>query len=173
MLQADPPNFSQIPPEEIVGVTVILLTCSYKNQVRWQQWVGGVGLTTTENAWAVQEVVLGCIPGAGSVRLRGAAWPMEASELSARPPFAVPSSSSPRSCRSPWATEHAQPLLCGPVLCGPITRSLQPNVPLEAVPSASCPDHLMPVQPKRCPADACALAPSAVGHRSSSGWGIT
>lgn len=32
-LQADAPNFAQIPPDDVVGVTVILLTCSYKNQV--------------------------------------------------------------------------------------------------------------------------------------------
>lgn len=32
VFQADPPDFSQIPSGEIVGVTVILLTCSYKNQ---------------------------------------------------------------------------------------------------------------------------------------------
>lgn len=32
MLQADPPTFDQIPPDDIVGVTVILLTCSYKAQ---------------------------------------------------------------------------------------------------------------------------------------------
>lgn len=32
--QADPPNFQLIPPDDIVGVTVILLTCSYKSQVR-------------------------------------------------------------------------------------------------------------------------------------------
>lgn len=31
--QADPPEFSKIPPDDVVGVTVILLTCSYKNQV--------------------------------------------------------------------------------------------------------------------------------------------
>jgi histone chaperone ASF1 len=30
--QADPPNFQLIPPDDIVGVTVILLTCSYKSQ---------------------------------------------------------------------------------------------------------------------------------------------
>ena len=32
-VQADPPNFTQIPPDDVVGVTVILLTCSYKIQV--------------------------------------------------------------------------------------------------------------------------------------------
>lgn len=32
--QADPPDFSRIPPGDVVGVTVILLTCSYRNQVR-------------------------------------------------------------------------------------------------------------------------------------------
>lgn len=31
--QADPPEFSQIPPDDIVGVTVILLTCSYREKV--------------------------------------------------------------------------------------------------------------------------------------------
>lgn len=33
-LQADPPEFSRIPPDDIVGVTVILLTCSYREKVR-------------------------------------------------------------------------------------------------------------------------------------------
>lgn len=33
--QADPPEFSRIPPDDIVGVTVILLTCSYREKVRW------------------------------------------------------------------------------------------------------------------------------------------
>ena len=33
-VQADPPDFSKIPSADIVGVTVILLTCSYKNQAR-------------------------------------------------------------------------------------------------------------------------------------------
>ncbi|PSC73183.1 histone chaperone asf1 [Micractinium conductrix] len=32
VFQADPPNFTQIPPDDVVGVTVILLTCSYKIQ---------------------------------------------------------------------------------------------------------------------------------------------
>jgi hypothetical protein len=32
-VQADPPDFSRIPAEDVVGVTVILLTCSYKSQV--------------------------------------------------------------------------------------------------------------------------------------------
>ncbi|KAL4856050.1 Histone chaperone asf1 [Chlorella vulgaris] len=32
VFQADPPTFDQIPPDDIVGVTVILLTCSYKAQ---------------------------------------------------------------------------------------------------------------------------------------------
>jgi len=32
VFQADPPNFSALPPGDIVGVTIILLTCSYKNQ---------------------------------------------------------------------------------------------------------------------------------------------
>ena len=42
-LQADPPEFTKIPPDDIVGVTVILLTCSYKNQVggRAGGWVCG------------------------------------------------------------------------------------------------------------------------------------
>lgn len=31
--QADPPEFGQIPPDDIVGVTVILLTCSYREKV--------------------------------------------------------------------------------------------------------------------------------------------
>lgn len=32
VFQADPPDFSRIQPDDVVGVTVILLTCSYKNQ---------------------------------------------------------------------------------------------------------------------------------------------
>ncbi|KDD75923.1 ASF1-like histone chaperone [Helicosporidium sp. ATCC 50920] len=32
VFQADPPDFSKIPSDDIVGVTVILLTCSYKAQ---------------------------------------------------------------------------------------------------------------------------------------------
>ena len=32
VFQADPPNFSALPSSDIVGVTIILLTCSYKNQ---------------------------------------------------------------------------------------------------------------------------------------------
>lgn len=32
VFQADPPNFDSIPPQDIVGVTIILLTCSYRNQ---------------------------------------------------------------------------------------------------------------------------------------------
>eukprot|EP00887_Chlorella_sp_A99_P003412 scaffold7.g3412.t1 len=32
VFQADPPDFSKLPTDDIVGVTVILLTCSYKNQ---------------------------------------------------------------------------------------------------------------------------------------------
>ena len=31
-LQADPPNQDRIPREDVVGVTVILLTCSYRRQ---------------------------------------------------------------------------------------------------------------------------------------------
>ena len=31
--QADPPDFGRIPADDIVGVTVILLTCSYKEKV--------------------------------------------------------------------------------------------------------------------------------------------
>ena len=31
-IQADPPDCSKIPREDAVGVTVVLLTCSYKNQ---------------------------------------------------------------------------------------------------------------------------------------------
>lgn len=30
--QADSPDCTKIPPEDLVGVTVVLLTCSYKNQ---------------------------------------------------------------------------------------------------------------------------------------------
>jgi hypothetical protein len=41
-LQADPPDFTSIPPDDIVGVTVILLTCSYKNQVRGNDWLPGM-----------------------------------------------------------------------------------------------------------------------------------
>ena len=33
-LQADPPDASKLPQEDIVGVTVLLLTCSYKEKVR-------------------------------------------------------------------------------------------------------------------------------------------
>lgn len=29
IFEADPPNLSRLPPSEIIGVTVILLTCSY------------------------------------------------------------------------------------------------------------------------------------------------
>ena len=32
VFQADPPDFSKIPSEDVVGVTIILLTCSYRNQ---------------------------------------------------------------------------------------------------------------------------------------------
>jgi len=32
IFQADPPNFSALPSSDIVGVTIVLLTCSYKNQ---------------------------------------------------------------------------------------------------------------------------------------------
>lgn len=32
--QADAPDSSLIPSKDIVGVTVVLLTCSYQNQVR-------------------------------------------------------------------------------------------------------------------------------------------
>lgn len=32
VFQADPPNFSVLPSQDIVGVTIILLTCSYRNQ---------------------------------------------------------------------------------------------------------------------------------------------
>ena len=32
VFQADPPNFSALPSSDIVGVTIVLLTCSYKNQ---------------------------------------------------------------------------------------------------------------------------------------------
>lgn len=32
VFQADPPDFSKIPPDDVVGVTIILLTCSYRNQ---------------------------------------------------------------------------------------------------------------------------------------------
>lgn len=32
VFQADPPNFGVIPPQDVVGVTIILLTCSYRNQ---------------------------------------------------------------------------------------------------------------------------------------------
>jgi histone chaperone ASF1 len=31
-LQADPPDFSKIPADDIVGVTIILLTCAYRSQ---------------------------------------------------------------------------------------------------------------------------------------------
>jgi len=30
--QADPPNHTRIPREDVVGVTVVLLTCSYRQQ---------------------------------------------------------------------------------------------------------------------------------------------
>ena len=32
VFQADPPNFAMLPSQDIVGVTIILLTCSYRNQ---------------------------------------------------------------------------------------------------------------------------------------------
>lgn len=32
VFQADPPNFQAIPPQDVVGVTIILLTCSYRDQ---------------------------------------------------------------------------------------------------------------------------------------------
>lgn len=32
VFQSDPPDFSKIPPDDVVGVTIILLTCSYRNQ---------------------------------------------------------------------------------------------------------------------------------------------
>lgn len=31
VFQADAPNYEKIPSEDVVGVTVVLLTCSYKN----------------------------------------------------------------------------------------------------------------------------------------------
>lgn len=34
-LQADPPDASLLPQDDIVGVTVLLLTCSYQGQVCW------------------------------------------------------------------------------------------------------------------------------------------
>ncbi len=33
-LQADPPDHAKLPPDDLVGVTVMLLTCSYRNKVR-------------------------------------------------------------------------------------------------------------------------------------------
>ena len=33
-LQADPPDSSKLPQDDIVGVTVLLLTCSYQTKVR-------------------------------------------------------------------------------------------------------------------------------------------
>ena len=32
MLQADPPDATKIPGSDVVGVTVVLVTCSYKGQ---------------------------------------------------------------------------------------------------------------------------------------------
>ena len=32
VFQADPPDFTKIPGDDIVGVTIILLTCSYRDQ---------------------------------------------------------------------------------------------------------------------------------------------
>lgn len=32
VLQAEPPDPGKIPSQDVVGVTVVLLTCSYKNQ---------------------------------------------------------------------------------------------------------------------------------------------
>lgn len=32
VFQADPPDFTKIPDDDVVGVTIILLTCSYRNQ---------------------------------------------------------------------------------------------------------------------------------------------
>ena len=32
IMQADPPNAARIPREDVVGVTVVLLTCSYRQQ---------------------------------------------------------------------------------------------------------------------------------------------
>jgi histone chaperone ASF1 len=32
VFQTDPPDFSKIPQEDVIGVTIILLTCSYRNQ---------------------------------------------------------------------------------------------------------------------------------------------
>lgn len=48
--QADPPEFSRIPPDDIVGVTVILLTCSYKGQVGCAAGVVGVLLCAAVRA---------------------------------------------------------------------------------------------------------------------------
>lgn len=33
-VQADAPNWTKIPQDDLIGVTIILLTCSYRNQVR-------------------------------------------------------------------------------------------------------------------------------------------
>ena len=33
LAQADPPDASKLPQDDIVGVTVLLLTCSYKDRV--------------------------------------------------------------------------------------------------------------------------------------------
>ena len=33
LVKADPPNPAQLPQDDIVGVTVMLLTCSYNQQV--------------------------------------------------------------------------------------------------------------------------------------------
>lgn len=38
-MQADAPEHSKLPQADIVGVTVILLTCSYKEQVNAQRWM--------------------------------------------------------------------------------------------------------------------------------------
>lgn len=53
LLQANPPDVSQLPTEDVVGVTVVLLTCSYRDQV-WMIWTR---LHTSETKVPLQEFI--------------------------------------------------------------------------------------------------------------------
>jgi hypothetical protein len=114
VFQADPPNFQLIPPDDIVGVTVILLTCSYKSQVRCPTYQGLCGCSSAAGAGGGQ--VAGRTHGrcGGSQRPQRAAagelkWSPATAAVAAAP-CVPPSSLAPVAaallCRSScgWAT---------------------------------------------------------------------
>lgn len=69
--QADPPDASKLPQDDIVGVTVLLLTCSYKDRVRMCSLLLVAHAWGHVKSWRLLKLLLPVLRASSGVHPRG------------------------------------------------------------------------------------------------------